>query len=58
MAYGDLYTMTAQFTAKAGVALWRRMMVLGPPPEFCLVARSRVNLPAQFTPEPRTRRQI
>lgn len=58
MAYGDLYTMTAQFTAKAGVALWRRMMVLGPPPEFCLVARSPVHLPAQFTPEPRTRRQI
>jgi len=58
MAYGDLYTMTAQFTARAGVALWRRMMVLGPPPEFCLVARSSVHLPAQFTPEPRTRRQI
>ena len=57
-AYGDLYTMTAQFTARAGVALWRRMMVLGPPPEFCLVARSPVHLPAQFTPEPRTRRQI
>jgi len=58
MAYGDLFTMTAQFTARAGVALWRRMMVLGPPPEFCLVARSPVHLPAQFTPEPRTRRQI
>src|SRR5207249_10640036 len=56
-AYGDLYTMTAQFTARAGVALWRRMMVLGPPPEFCLVARSPVHLPAQVTPEPRTRRQ-
>ena len=58
MAYDDLYAMTKPFTARPGVGLWRRMMVLGPPPEFCLVARASVELPAQLAPEPRTRRQI
>ena len=58
MAYGDLYAMTEPFTGRAGVALWRRMMVLGPPPEFCLVSREPVQLPAELAPEVRVRRKI
>jgi len=58
MTYADLYAMTAPFTAQAGVALWRRMMVLGPPPEFCLVARAPTELPAEFAPALRERGRI
>lgn len=58
MAYGDLYAMTAPITARAGAALWRRMMVLGPPPEFCLVSREPAQLPAALAPEVRIRRKI
>jgi hypothetical protein len=42
----------------SGVALWRRMMVLGPPPEFCLVSRELAQLPAELAPEVRVRRKI
>lgn len=58
MSYPDLYSRLEPYVAKAGGALWRRMMVLGPPPEFCLVAREPVELPIEFKPEPRDRRQI
>ena len=58
MAYGDLYAMTAAFTAQEGVALWRRMMVLGPPPEFCFVSREPTQLPAELAPDVRIRRKI
>lgn len=58
MAYPDLYRRLDSFASAPGAALWRRMMVLGPPPEFCLVARERVELPAEFAPEHRERRQI
>jgi hypothetical protein len=33
MKYADLYALLKPFTAAPGVGLWRRMMVLGPPPE-------------------------
>lgn len=58
MAYADLYARIEPFAAVPGAALWRRMMVLGPPPEFCLVAQASVELPSEFKPEPRERRQI
>jgi len=58
MAYSDLYAMTEPFTSRPGVALWRRMMVLGPPPEFCLVSRERAQLPAELAPEVLVRRKI
>lgn len=58
MAYADLYEMLRPFTSRAGVALWRRMMVLGPPPEFCLVSPAPLALPAELAPDVRTRRQI
>jgi hypothetical protein len=55
MAYGDLYAGLQPATAAKGVGLWRRMMVLGPPPEFCLTAPSPVDLPAVMRPEALTR---
>ncbi len=58
MAYGDLYAMTRPFTSRPRVALWRRMMVLGPPPELCLVSREPGQLPAELAPEVRVRRKI
>jgi hypothetical protein len=55
MAYADLYAGLQPTTAAKGVGLWRRMMVLGPPPEFCLTAPSPVELPAVMRPEALTR---
>lgn len=57
-SYSDLYASLQPITARPGVALWRRMMVLGPPPEFCLVSSEPVELPAALTPEVHVRRQI
>jgi hypothetical protein len=50
-AYLDLYERLRTWTDRADVSLWRRMMVLGPPPEFCLVSRSELDLPAEMSPE-------
>ena len=51
MAYADLYQRMKQYSSRPGTSLWRRMMVLGPPPEFCLIAPSGVELPTEFRPE-------
>jgi hypothetical protein len=51
MSYGDFYKRLAPWTDRAELTLWRRMMVLGPPPEFCMVAPSELQLPAEMTPE-------
>jgi hypothetical protein len=51
MKYADLYALLQLFTGVPGVGLWRRMMVLGPPPEFCLVGPSEVELPEEMRPE-------
>jgi hypothetical protein len=51
MKYVDLYARLEAWTALPGVSLWRRMMVLGPPPEFCLVTPSEVTLPEEMRPE-------
>jgi hypothetical protein len=51
MGYPELYDRLMPLTDSAEVTLWRRMMVLGPPPEFCLVAPSQIQLPAEMTPE-------
>ena len=51
MPYADLYERMQPFTGRPKTSLWRRMMVLGPPPEFCLVAPSEVELPREFRPE-------
>jgi hypothetical protein len=51
MAYADLYASLQSATAAKGAGLWRRMMVLGPPPEFCLTALAPMELPAAMRPE-------
>ncbi len=51
MAYGELYERLKALTVRPDVTLWRRMMVLGPPPEFCLTSRSELELPAEMSPE-------
>jgi hypothetical protein len=50
-SYVDLYARLQPWTSVPGVSVWRRMMVLGPPPEFCLVAPSEVELPAEMHPQ-------
>jgi hypothetical protein len=51
MAYADLYLRMQPIAAGRGSSLWRRMMVLGPSPEFCLIAPSAIELPSEFRPE-------
>jgi hypothetical protein len=51
MGYADLYERIKKYTIGPGASLWRRMMVLGPPPEFCLIAPTEVELPQEFRPE-------
>ena len=58
MGYADLYERMKKYTIGPGAGLWRRMMVLGPPPEFCLIAPSEVELPPEFRPEVLSREAI
>lgn len=51
MTYVDLYARLRTWTSLPGVSLWRRMMVLGPPPEFSIVTPSPLQLPAEMRPE-------
>ena len=58
MPYKDLYARLEAWTDAPGVSLWRRMMVLGPPPEFCLITPSMVDLPPEMHPEVLERKRI
>jgi hypothetical protein len=49
--YRDLYERLKPWTDQTELTLWRRMMVLGPPPEFCLLAPSEIQLPAEMGAE-------
>lgn len=51
VAYPELYERLKPWTDRADVTLWRRMMVLGPSPEFCLTSPSEQILPAAMSPE-------
>ena len=51
MTYPELYDRLKPWTDRPELTLWRRMMVLGPPPEFCLTAPSDQMLPAALSPE-------
>ena len=51
MAYPELYERLKPWTDRPELTLWRRMMVLGPPPEFCLTTPSEQTLPAAMSPE-------
>jgi hypothetical protein len=56
--YAELYASLEPWTRQRGTSLWRRMMVLGPPPEFTLVSRAAVELPAGMHPEIHSRSPI
>jgi hypothetical protein len=49
--YVDFYARMKAWVEEPGVSLWRRMMVLGPAPEFCLLTPEKVELPAEMHPE-------
>lgn len=51
VSYMDHYARLQNWTAAPEVSLWRRMMVLGPPPEFALLSPTEVELPADLQPE-------
>lgn len=51
MGYVDLYARLQKWTGAPEVSLWRRMMVLGPPPEFAIITPSELELPADMHPE-------
>ena len=51
VSYRDLYARLETWTSQPGFSLWRRMMVLGPAPEFCLVSPEPIELPADMSPE-------
>ena len=51
MAYAELYVRLQPYSRRPDSSLWRRMMVLGPPPELCLIAPSAIELPGEFRPE-------
>jgi hypothetical protein len=51
IAYPDFYALLKEWTGRPHVSLWRRMLVLGPAPEFCLISDSMVELPADMSPE-------
>jgi hypothetical protein len=51
MSYAALYALMQTRTGSAGVSLWRRMMVLGPGPEFTILTPSELGLPPNMRPE-------
>jgi hypothetical protein len=51
MGYADLYARLQSWTGAPEVSLWRRMMVLGPPPEFTILTPSKLELPVEMGPE-------
>jgi hypothetical protein len=50
-SYKDLHVRLQRWTSGPRVSLWRRMMVLGPPPEFTILTPSEIELPADMHPE-------
>lgn len=46
--YEDFYPSIQPWTSLPGASLWRRQMVLGPTPEFCLLTSTPVELPERF----------
>jgi hypothetical protein len=48
--YDELYERLRPFTDRESVQLWRRQMVLGPTPEFCLISESPIEPPRDLRP--------
>jgi hypothetical protein len=55
-SYQEFDRELAGWTVRPNVSLWRRQMVLGPTPEFCLLGPDELIPPSRFTPV-RVRRQ-
>jgi hypothetical protein len=51
MSYADLYARLQTWTGRAGASLWRRMMVLGPGPEFTILTPTELELPTEMRPK-------
>jgi hypothetical protein len=49
MPYAEFYSAMQPFN-RDGNTLWRRQMVLGPTPEFCLLGSGAVDIPGTFQP--------
>jgi len=47
-SYEELYRRFEPLGDRPGVSLWRRQMVLGPAPEFCLLSPGQIDQPAGF----------
>jgi hypothetical protein len=48
--YEEFYARLEPWTSGPETSLWRRQMVLGPAPEFCVLARERPEFPADLDP--------
>jgi hypothetical protein len=57
-AYADLYQELTPWTSGPDVSLWRRQMVLGPSPEFCILGSEPARVPAKMQPVQVRRGQI
>jgi len=49
-SYAEWHQMAARWTGSPDVGLWGRQMVLGPTPEYCLLAPLEIRLPAELAP--------
>jgi hypothetical protein len=49
-SYPEFDAAMAEWTGRPGVSLWRRQMVLGPTPEFCLCGPDGLAPPARYSP--------
>lgn len=49
-SYAAFYELLAPSSGAPGAGLWRRQLVLGPTPEFCLRGAAAVELPAALEP--------
>src|SRR5215207_5012222 len=51
MSYNDFYAALQPLTSRQGVALWGRLMVLGPTTEFCIHSPAPIQLPNTINPQ-------
>ena len=48
--YDEFYARIEPWTSSPETSLWRRQMVLGPAPEFCVLSRDELDFPANLAP--------
>ncbi len=58
MGYDALYASTDSLVRRPGTSLWRRQMVLGPTPEFCLSGPAPIELDPGLRPIAVERRRV